>query len=43
MQEAYDHTRECHHHMQPLQDFLEQLSKLEQDIHGKTITSLAGL
>ena len=43
MQEAYDHTRECHHHMQPWQDFLEQLAKLEQDIHGKTITSLAGL
>ena len=42
-QEAYDHVKRCHHHMQPLQAFLEQLSKLEQNVHGKSVTPIAAL
>ena len=43
IQESYDHVKNCHGHMQPLQDFLEQLSTLEQQVHGKSTTPIDGL
>ena len=42
-QEAYSHVRTCRHHVQPLQVFLEQLSKWEEDVLGGRHTDITHL